>query len=193
MHHEEGRHFVIEVEPRLLDSITGGHSIFSEPRSTVDGSSRELAAQLYREFRDGDQFSSMAMEGIALELLANSARAERRRNVRDGKRQLRLDRVLELLHQSFPALPPLGTLAKAVEIHPVYLATIFRKAHGCTIGEYVRSVRIKYACSRMVSSNDPLVQIALESGFADQTHFSRSFRRVTGMAPAFYRRTFRVN
>jgi len=158
-----------------------------------DGASPELAAQLYREFRDGDQFSRIAMEGIALELFAKCAREALGRNIGDDKRQLRLHRVLELLHLSFPALPQLGTLAKAVEIHPVYLATTFRKAHGCTIGEYVRRLRIKHACSRMVSSNDPLVQIALESGFADQTHFCRSFKRVTGMTPAMYRKTFRLN
>jgi AraC family transcriptional regulator len=40
----------------------------------------------------------------------------------------------------------------------------------------------------MLESNAPLVEIALAAGFADQTHFTRSFKRVTGMKPTEFRR-----
>jgi AraC family transcriptional regulator len=42
----------------------------------------------------------------------------------------------------------------------------------------------------MLGSNEPLVEIALTAGFADQTHFTRSFKRVTGMTPTEFRRIF---
>jgi AraC family transcriptional regulator len=42
----------------------------------------------------------------------------------------------------------------------------------------------------MLGSNVPLVEIALAAGFADQTHFTRSFKRITGMTPTEFRRLF---
>jgi AraC family transcriptional regulator len=76
----------------------------------------------------------------------------------------------------------------AVGVHPVHLVRVFRKFQHCTVGEYIRQLRIDYARERMLSSNDPLIEIALSSGFADHTHFSRSFKRVTGMTPSEFRK-----
>jgi AraC family transcriptional regulator len=42
----------------------------------------------------------------------------------------------------------------------------------------------------MLGSKEPLVEIALAAGFADQTHFTRSFKRITGMTPTEFRRIF---
>ena len=191
LHHTQGCHFVIEVEPWRFESIKSGRLIFSESKVIDDGVSPGLAAKLYREFQEDDPFSKLAMEGIALELLAHSMRRESQSKFSASKQQQRLNQVLEILQQCFPVLPSLGSIAGTVGIHPVYLATTFRKSQGCTIGEYIRRQRVKHACRRIISSNDPLVEIALESGFTDQTHLCRSFKRVMGMTPAQYRRAFR--
>jgi AraC-like DNA-binding protein len=42
----------------------------------------------------------------------------------------------------------------------------------------------------MLKSNQPLVEIALAAGFADQPHFTRSFKRITGLTPTDFRRVF---
>jgi AraC family transcriptional regulator len=67
---------------------------------------------------------------------------------------------------------------------------VFRQFERCTVGDYIRKVRIEHARQRMLESNEPLVEIALATGFADQTHFTRSFRRLTGMTPSEFRRIF---
>jgi AraC family transcriptional regulator len=51
-------------------------------------------------------------------------------------------------------------------------------------------LRVDYARRKIANSREPLVEIALSAGFADQTHFTRTFKRVTGMTPMEFRRTF---
>lgn len=72
-------------------------------------------------------------------------------------------------------------------MNPVYLARAFRKRYGCLPAEYVRRLRVEAASEALARSGRPLAQVALEAGFTDQSHFSRQFRRLTGMSPGRYR------
>jgi AraC family transcriptional regulator len=100
--------------------------------------------------------------------------------------------VKEFLRENFHAPPRLNEIAAAVDIHPTHLARVFRQFEHCTVGDYIRQLRIEFARERILKSNEPLVQIALAAGFADQTHFTRSFKRITGMAPTEFRSIFKV-
>lgn len=73
-------------------------------------------------------------------------------------------------------------------MHPVYLASEFRRRFVLTVGEYVRRLRIDYACGEISArENVSLAEIALATGFSSQSHFSKTFKRVTGMTPLEYR------
>jgi AraC family transcriptional regulator len=74
-------------------------------------------------------------------------------------------------------------------VHPGYLASAFRRHFGCTIGEFVRRQRIALACRALTDGDAPLADVAIEAGFADQSHFTRTFKRQLGMTPAAYRKT----
>jgi AraC family transcriptional regulator len=71
------------------------------------------------------------------------------------------------------------------------LAQTFHKAYQCTVGEYVRKLRIDYACHELATSTKPIVEIALAAGFCDQSHFTRTFKRSIGAAPSQYRDSLR--
>jgi AraC family transcriptional regulator len=73
----------------------------------------------------------------------------------------------------------------------VTLARTFRRTFGCTVGEYLRRLRIERAAEQLVSGDLPLAEIALAAGFADQSHFSNVFRRRTGVSPSAFRREAR--
>jgi AraC family transcriptional regulator len=55
----------------------------------------------------------------------------------------------------------------------------------------MRKLRIEFACRRLTNTDAPLVEIALAAGFADQSHFSRAFKRETGRSPAEFRKSAR--
>ena len=59
---------------------------------------------------------------------------------------------------------------------------------GCTVGGYVRRLRIDWARERLAQRGAALVDVALDAGFADHAHFTRVFHRETGMTPSGYRR-----
>lgn len=69
----------------------------------------------------------------------------------------------------------------------VQISRQFHQRFGCTISEYMRRIRIARAQSLLSCSHVEVSDIALASGFCDQSHFTNTFRRVTGMPPRRYR------
>ena len=83
--------------------------------------------------------------------------------------------------------PSLRQLSEETGVTSSHLARAFREAEGCTIGEYQRKLRVAAACRLMQSPSASLSRIALETGFTDQAHFSREFKRQMGVSPREYR------
>ena len=98
-----------------------------------------------------------------------------------------LTRAKELLSENFSEHMTLSDIAAAVGVHPVYLAGVFRQHYHCSIGEYVRRLRVEFASRQLSQTSAPIIEIALAAGFAHQSHFSRTFKRLTGLTPARYR------
>ena len=153
------------------------------------GPASTMMMRLYREFHRADRESSLAIEGLCLELLAEMSRQQPRAHERQMPKWLNVTK--EMLHAHFAEQLRLESIASAVAVHPVHLAREFRRHFGCTIGDYVRHLRIDYASTQLSNSNKPLAEIAADAGFADQSHFSRFFKRLTHMTPTDYRRIHR--
>jgi AraC family transcriptional regulator len=76
-------------------------------------------------------------------------------------------------------------------VHPVYLARSFRERYGVSVGEYVRRLRLDWAAAQLSATETPVATVAAEAGFADQSHFTRAFKRHMGLTPGRYRRVVR--
>jgi AraC family transcriptional regulator len=187
-HSTSGRHFLVEIDFKGLEKVREYGASLSEPVLLQSPSSLWLAARMYREFTERDGFSALVLESISTELLIAASRQYTEQVER--KPPPWLQTVKEFLRENFSEPPGLDELAKAAGVHPTHLARVFRQFERRTVGEYVREVRIEYARQRMLTGSEALVEIALAAGFADQTHFTRSFKRVTGMTPSEFRRTF---
>jgi AraC family transcriptional regulator len=188
-HHTEGRHFLVEIDFKGLERVQEYGARLNEPVAFAGDATSWLAARMYREFRERDKFSALALECISNELLIAASR--RNSQVTERQPPQWIARVKEFLHESFNVPPSLTKLAGSVEIHPTHLTRVFRQFERCTVGDYIRKIRIEQACQKILFSNESLVEIALETGFADQTHFTRSFKRITGMTPGKYRHIFK--
>ena len=95
------------------------------------------------------------------------------------------------LHEHFAEKLNPAAIAELLDVHPVHLARGFRQVHGCTMGEYLRRIRIEIASHYLSTSDTRLADVSTLVGFADQSHFSKNFKRLTGMTPAQYRTMFR--
>jgi AraC family transcriptional regulator len=185
IHKGGSREFQIEFGPdwanRIPDSTVLDHAAeFNNDQLPL------VAMRLYREFHLADDISNLAVEALMLELMVLTFRSRRKREV-NGKPDWLL-RTEKSIHEHFTERLSVNDLAGHVHVHPAHLSVEFRKYHRCSIGDYIRDLRIKRACQQLVNSNQSLSEMALDSGFYDQSHFSRTFKQVIGMTPAQYRR-----
>jgi AraC family transcriptional regulator len=188
-HNLRTRCFVIEVKPSWLERITQGLSFIAHPANFHGGKIPGLAMKVYQEFHAMDKFSRLSIEGIMLEMMAELSR--RSQQLRDSRPTARIELVRELIHEHFSEPLTLRAIADLVGLHPIFLAQAFRKAYGNSIGEYIRRLRIEFACRQLSNIAIPIARIAADAGFFDQSHFTRTFKRLMGMTPAEFRKKLR--
>lgn len=183
-----GRLFNVQLGGEWLERLA--RFDIRPPQRQVDATGGRLAwlaAGIYREFRRDDVASDLAIDGLALALLAEVVRERGAARVRHA-RPAWLDRVEQLLNDRFERPMDIAGIAAEVQIHPVHLARVFRRHHGCSPAEYLRRIRVRRACALLAEGDATLAGIAYATGFADQSHFTRNFRRALGVTPGEYRR-----
>ncbi|HTT21461.1 MAG TPA: AraC family transcriptional regulator [Candidatus Sulfotelmatobacter sp.] len=138
--------------------------------------------RLFSAFKSRNE--SCVLEGHVFELLAAIASPDQSM----AKMPPRwLMRVKERLHGEFRNRLRMGDLAREAGVHPVHLARAFRRFEKCTPGEYVQQLQLRAACDLLRKPEWPLANIAAECGFADQSHFTRMFRRMAATTPLRFR------
>ncbi|HUR97645.1 MAG TPA: AraC family transcriptional regulator [Pyrinomonadaceae bacterium] len=149
-----------------------------------------LGARLGREIARVDSASTLAIDGLISEMLAEGSRAK---VLREEKRSAAwLARAMDYLHDNFGATFSLGDVAQIAGVHSAHLSRVFRQKMGCTVGEYVRRLRFEFACGQMLRTERPLCDVAFDAGFSDQSHFNRIFRAQMGVTPYAYRKLHRA-
>ena len=180
--------FNIEMDPKWLQRLDLGSDIFEDGFNFQGGDLATLALRVNHEFHLRDQASPLAIEGLTLELLAAVSRKSRPATNGRGMPPW-LERVWQIVQDRFCEPLTLTDVASTVAVHPVHLATTFRRFYHCSLGDAVRRRRIELASQHLALSDAPLSAIAEACGFADQSHFCNTFKRQIGMTPSTFRRT----
>lgn len=175
--------FTIDVAPSWLAAHGGDLPGLDAPSRMTDPAVVQVARRFFGELSHFDDATAIAVEGLALELLASSVRALPRRGAEP--------RWLSLVDDAIRAgcRGPIRTsdLASIAGVHPVHLAAVYRARRGASIADTVRALRIEHARELLRRGDEPLASIAIDCGFANQSHFSREFRRATGLTPRQFR------
>jgi AraC family transcriptional regulator len=79
-------------------------------------------------------------------------------------------------------------LTAVIRLSPSYFSTAFRRSFGETPHAYLIRRRIERAQVLMLTTDEPLSQIAIACGLCDQAHLSKLFRRATNVSPNVWRR-----
>jgi AraC family transcriptional regulator len=128
------------------------------------------------------------LEGHVLEMLVAIAGVDAPDRTVSPKAAPRwFERVKERLHEGFCEPLRMRDLAREAGVHPVHLARVFRRMERRTPGEYQQRLQVRAACVLLRNAEWPLSAIAAECGFADQSHFTRVFRKMAGTTPARFR------
>lgn len=186
---EGGTCFNFQIARSCLERMRNHATVLQSPFDFHGGVMSQLAGKLYQEFRALDTFSPLAIESVVLEMAVAASRCA---EAPAGPRPPQwLSRVKEILHSHVSERLTLAAIAEVVQVHPVHLARTFHAHFGCTIGQYLRRLRIETSSRQLASSDTPIIDVATANGFSSQSHFSTTFKRVTGMTPAKYRCVFR--
>jgi AraC-like DNA-binding protein len=101
-------------------------------------------------------------------------------------------RAKEFLIENYQRVVTLDTLAKVVGLSPYYLLRTFRSTVGITPHDFLTQIRVERA-KRLLRLGSTISDVAADTGFVDQAHFTRRFREIMGVTPGRYlsRRTNR--
>jgi AraC-like DNA-binding protein len=99
-------------------------------------------------------------------------------------------KVLEFLAANFTRSVRLDEIAAAVGLSRFRVAHLVKECTGKTVLQHVKRLRIQRARVLLEDTGKDFAEIAYELGFADQSHFIRQFRELTGLTPARHRRSF---
>lgn len=104
-----------------------------------------------------------------------------------GLTSQQMRRVVDFVQAHLGQEISLELLAQQTGFSPYYFARLFRQATGESPHQFVLRQRLEHAQRLLQDKNIPLAHIALESGFADQSHFTQVFKRHLGLTPRAYR------
>jgi|SRR6185312_4583467 len=175
----------VEVSGSWLRRIAESVAPLDQPAEFASDAIVTSGLQLLQEFKRNDTDSALAIEALTWEILAASANTRLRLVDAHAPRWLRDAR--DRLDAYIGEPTSLRTIAADAGVHPVHLAATFRRFLGCSVGEYARRRRFEYARRELADLERPLSDVAAEAGFADQSHLTRTFKRLTGMTPKQYR------
>lgn len=156
-----------------------------QPVFESEGRAGVIALRLFQASTQEDSAASLILEELLLELTRSTLR--RAPSIPDRNEPRWIAQARELLHARQTEPVSLGEVAEACGIHPVYLTAAFRRQFGCTMGEYLRRLRVEASLRLLCGTDEEVGAIAHRLGFYDQAHFNRVFKAQIGIAPGALR------
>jgi AraC family transcriptional regulator len=179
------RGFHIELEDGFMarygldGRVTEGSIRLNNPVTTA------IFYQLYAETKINDTVNKLAVDDLLLRVFGlmtpENPSPSARQPVWVGK-------VREALHNLSQDQLSYTLLSTIAGVHPVHLSREFPKYFHTSVGDYLRKMRLEKALALLAKAGSSATAIAYDCGFADQSHFIRTFRYMMGMTPSHYRK-----
>jgi AraC family transcriptional regulator len=155
---------------------------------------RHLIEVLLRERRDGFQSGSLFLDGVATALASYLGRRYSiappvKGDFAGGMAPSTLRRCMEFIEAHLEGDIRLSELAREAGLSASHFIRSFRQSTGKPPYQFLLDRRVERARTLMRDHRTSLTGVALASGFADQHHLARVFRRITGLTPSSYRRS----
>jgi AraC family transcriptional regulator len=179
------RGFHIELNESWFNSFSVYKDNLQGSFAVVNPDVKFLFYRLFRETKIHDGLTPLSAEALLLQALA-----QMQGDNQSATKQIPLwvNRVREILNDNIAQKFTLTELSAMLQIHPVHLSRDFSRYFQCNLGEYIRKLRIEKAFALLPDKHLSLTDIALSCGFADQSHFLRSFKSFNQANPTVYRK-----
>ena len=183
---------VMKIKPKTIDQLASGllprrleRPYFPE-LIIKDRVLFRILLSLNLKLEQGTSFLEQESEFVsAISLLLARTATCRLVLPRTGKESHHVERVRDYLKANYAENVSLADLTSITNLSPFYLLRVFSKRIGCSPHEYQTQLRIANA-RKLLREGKSISRVALETGFFDQSHFSRNFKRIVGVPPGFY-------
>lgn len=150
------------------------------PKSELACSLRDLHAMIVREDKE------FRKEEIFLLLLGQLLRDNAGETLPEAEKdESGIGAVCAYLEERYAEAVSLDQLGGIAGLSKYHLLRSFTKQKGISPYRYLETIRIARA-RKLLEQNVPQIEVALQTGFADQSHFSRFFKRLIGVTPRQY-------
>ncbi len=165
---------------------------FYDNRSASDLLVQHLGLTLLNEHKNGtpqgNLYAELLIQTLTLHLLKNYSNAKSVvENTHGGLSGYKLRRVKEFIDAKLEEDLSLSNLAAVADLSQFHFARAFRKSTGQTTQQYLTTRRIERAKQLLAEDNLPLVEVGLQTGFKNQSHFTTLFRKYTKFTPKMWR------
>jgi AraC family transcriptional regulator len=181
---------LIEIDPDFVAKLGDGEIAPAPLLPTMqlrDEQLHHLALAMVAEYRSamptGRLYAESLMSAMLLRLMSLRSGGGLSQQNGDRLSLAQQQRLLEFIEANIASSLSLADLAGIVGYGVSRFKTLFKNSFGCTPHVYVLQRRVERARALVVSGDLPLSQIALESGFAHQSHMATAFRKSLGIAP----------
>ena len=179
---------VVQPDPAQREQVEPFAELLATSAYRRDASVLALAHRAARELNAADAVAPLALQGLVLEMLAVTARAEQTASAdRHHRAPQWLEQARAMLRDRYREQVSVTEIAAAVGVHPVHFTRTFRVHYGTGVAAYLRGLRLDQAARELAATDSSIADIATQAGFYDQAHFTRSFKRQYGTTPHRYR------
>lgn len=179
------RGFHIEIEKNWFDDLDFNASDLQGSINISNPDLKFLLYKIFRESKTNDASTLLSIQTLLLETLSKMLRDSKSES---HKKPTWVSQIDLILNDRFSDQLSLEYLSKTLDIHPVHLSRDFSKYFNSGFGAYIRKLRIQKSLQLISQKKSDLTAIALECGFSDQSHFTRCFKEINGIAPSHYRK-----
>lgn len=182
------------LQPEALDRLTGEHGARLIPAAGVDDPQldllvRALGAEVESGGPGGLAYSQSLITTLAHHLARRfGAAPKRQETVRGGLTPLQIKRVLELIDARLDQTVSLDEMAQVAGLSPFHFSRQFKRSTGASPHRFLLSRRLERARLLLEKPGAELGAVSQQVGFADQSHFTRWFRRQFGVTPGQVKR-----
>lgn len=99
-----------------------------------------------------------------------------------------IGKISTYIHENISSDLNRDELANVVHLHPNYLSALFHQQTGMSLSEFITAERLKEARRLLLSTDLPVNEIAIRTGFSNISYFSKIFKEDTGTTPLKYRK-----
>lgn len=163
---------------RITGSIISLNEKFPNFEHTVNRMINELR----------NEFAEDICPAIFLTMLVKLANTISEQNKTKSISITKMERIHEILEQGISENVSISEYAEQCEISEVHFIRIFKQLYGITPNQFIINKRLEKAMHLLESTNLPIKDIAISTGFANSYYFSRTFRMRTTLTPSEYRK-----